>query len=80
MFSPNFKYMLDFNYREKIFEIKEAKTQRIFLNIPRDLLNTDWNKMSGEAAIKIITSRFMWLSDDTFRIIMQGDLDCMFKL
>ena len=71
--------MLDFNYRQKMFVIKEMRTQHIYINIPRDLLNTDWGTMTGESAIKIITSRFMWLSDDSFRIIMEGNLDCIFK-
>ena len=43
LFSPNFTYQLDFNYRIKAFCIKEAETQYLYMWIPSDLINTQWN-------------------------------------
>jgi len=50
------------------------------MNIPNDLLSTEWNKISGENALKIITSRIKWEDEDVLRIVNAANLDCLFKL
>ena len=34
LFSPNFTYQIDFNYRARQFEIKESRNQYLYLLIP----------------------------------------------
>ena len=60
--------------------IKDTQTDKTLIEIPKDLLNTDWNRISGHAAIKIITSRFSWIDEETFRIVNEANLDCIFKI
>lgn len=36
--------------------------------------------MMGTKAIKIITSRFKWISDTKFRFINQSNIDCIFEI
>ena len=43
LFSPDFTYQLDFNYRDKQIEIKESRTQFVHLYVSKDLINTEWN-------------------------------------
>ena len=80
LFSPNFKHQLDFNFSAKTFEIKDVRSLDVILTIPKDMLDTDWKQISGEEAIKIITSRFCWIDDYTFRVINDADLDCIFEI
>ena len=80
LFSPNFTYMIDFNYRAKQFIIRECETQNVYLRIPKDLLNTVWNGREGEGAIKIICSRMTWLSERVLRIVNEENLDCLFEM
>jgi len=39
-----------------------------------------WNAKSGLTAVKILGSRFKWMSEKRFRIINQTNLDCLFEL
>ena len=80
LFSPNFTYQLDFNYRAKAFCIKEAETQFLYMYIPSDLINTSWNQSEGEMAIKIICSRIKWESERVLRIVNESNLDCLFEM
>ena len=50
------------------------------MNIPSDLINTEWKQQTGEYAIKIIGSRFMWLSEDSFKICNEENIDCIFQM
>ena len=45
LFSPNFTYMLDFDYDKKQFVIKETKSGNIKVRIPSDLVKLSWGKM-----------------------------------
>ena len=80
LFSPNFTYQLDFNYRAKAFCIKEAETQFLYMYIPSDLISTAWNQSEGEMAIKIICSRIKWESERVLRIINESNIDCLFEM
>ena len=52
LYSPNFKYVLDFDYDKSQFVIKVTKTGLIHLKIPADLIKTSWGKMEFKNAIK----------------------------
>ena len=80
LFSPNFTHQLDFNHLLQRFVIKNTKTQHIYMNIPSDLLSVEWNKISGENAFKIITSRIKWEDENVLRIVNAANLDCIFQL
>ena len=80
LFSPNFTYQLDFNYRARQFIIKESRSQDVYMSIPCDLLSTAWGSMDSEKAIKIICSRFKWESERIFRIVNIENLDCVFEM
>ena len=57
LFSPNFTYQFDFNFRTKQFLIRETRTQNIYLIIPTDLVNMlEWDYAEGQGAIQIICS------------------------
>ena len=47
LFSPNFKYQLDYNYRKEEFIIRETEGQFLYLKIPKDFLTTSWNVYEG---------------------------------
>lgn len=80
LFSPNFIYQFDFDYRARQFMIKEAETQFVYLNVPKDLMSTVWNSLEGEDSLKLICSRFKWESERVFRIVNQSNLDCLFEM
>ena len=80
LFSPNFTYMIDFNFRAKQFMIRECATQNVYMRIPKDLLNTDWNGKTGDSSIKIICSRLTWLSERVLHIINEENLDSYFEM
>lgn len=80
IFSPNFTYQFDFDYRAQNFLIRHSATQHIYMKIPRDLIDTTWNGMGGEKAIQMIASRFKWISEDSFRIINESNMDCIFEI
>lgn len=50
------------------------------MRIPKDLIDTKWNGMGGEKAIQLIASRFKWISEDSFRIINESNMDCIFQI
>ena len=69
--------------------IKETSTQKVYMNIPTDLINTvisveqddgQMIKIEGQKAIKIICSRMKWEGKRLLRIINPRNIDCLFKL
>ena len=50
------------------------------MNIPNDLLSTEWEYLEEEKAIALIYSRFKWESERTFRIVNSSNLDCLFLM
>ena len=80
LFSPNFTYQFDFDYRARQFMIKEAANQHIYINVPKDLMSTIWNNIEGELSLQLICSRFKWESERVFRIVNQSNLDCLFEM
>ena len=46
MFSPNFTYQIDFDRKKKAIIILETATQKEYLTIPTDMINTEWRKAS----------------------------------
>ena len=63
MFSPNFKFQIDLDYRSKQLQIIKVKTQEVYLKIPSDLINTLWNGVAGIYSLAMIFSRIKWESD-----------------
>lgn len=63
MFSPNFKFQIDLDYRSKQLHIIKVKTQEVYLKIPSDLINTLWNGVAGIYSLAMIFSRIKWESD-----------------
>ena len=84
LFSPNFTYQLDFNYRAKQFCIKVTKTQYVYMYLPGDLVSTSFGSESeGQKAIQIICSRIKWEDDPNekrLRIVNESNLDCLFEM
>ena len=80
MFSPNFTYQFDFNYKDKVFQVRTTKDQEIYLKIPFDLIDTTWKNSTGLLTIKMICSRIKWESDTVLRIVNQSNLDCLFEM
>ena len=80
LFSPNFTYQFDINFRNENFTIIESKTRHIYMNIPSDLLSTYWNFLDKKQAISLIASRFKWVDEKVFRIINQSNVDCLFEM
>lgn len=50
------------------------------MEIPKDLIDTAWNKMEGEFALKLILSRIKWKGDRIIHIINASNIDCYFEL
>ena len=50
------------------------------MEIPKDLIDTAWNKMEGEFALKLILSRIRWKTDRIIHIVNASNLDCYFEL
>ena len=69
LFSPNFKYQLDYLYRTKQIIIRKSSTQEVYLFVPKDLISLEWRKAEGEEEIKVIFSRMSWKSERVLRII-----------
>ena len=80
LFSPNFVYMFDFSFRTNSFSIRECRNLHIYMEIPKDLVDTAWNKMSGEFALKLSLSRVKWKTDRIIHIVNASNLDCYFEL
>ena len=83
LFSPNFTYLFDINFRKKYFTIVEAKNRHVYMRIPNDLLKTSWNFLDQKQAVRLICSRLQWVSEKPklrFRIINQSNIDCIFEV
>ena len=80
LFSPNFVLQFDFNFSEQYFFIRDAKSQFIYYYLPKDFINTIWNKMAEQNSVKIIASRFKWVTDKVFCIINRSNLNCLFEI
>jgi len=80
LFSPNFKYMLDFNYKDRQFEIKETRSMHVYMRIPKDLMDINWGNKAGGEAIKIVVSRIKWDDERTLRIINESNIECLFEI
>lgn len=63
LFSPNFKFQLDFDYQSKQLIILRVRTQKVYLRVPTDLIDTIWNGMAGMNSLYLIFSRIRWESD-----------------
>ena len=63
LFSPNFYYQFDFNYRKRQVQILETKTQFVYLNFPQDLVNLVWEGLSSKTTVSMLASRFKWISE-----------------
>ena len=64
LFSPNFKYYLDFNKKKKVFVIKETFTQADYCEISNGLMN-----VKDDKDIVLVGKKFQWISNNTFRVI-----------
>ena len=82
LFSPNFKYQLDYLYDESVFVIRECETQDIFLKISKDMIRTESSisEASGREAVAIYASRINFVDDDHIKIINENQLECIFKI
>ena len=52
LYSPNFEYVLDFDYENSQFVIKVTETGDDYLRIPADLIKTSWGNLEFKDAIK----------------------------
>lgn len=72
LFSPNFTFQLDFSYKEGTISILKTETQEVYLELPPDMINTEWRDLNENQAIDLIFSRIKWESDpdeDKLRIV-----------
>ena len=81
LFSPNFTFQFDFNFRTRQFLIRKTRTQEIYMIIPNDLVSMEeWDYAEGQGAIQIICSRTMWYSEKQLLIINESNIECIFDL
>jgi len=50
------------------------------MRIPKDLLCTRWDGRSRWNAIKLILSRFQWVTEKIIRLVNESNLDCLFEI
>ena len=50
------------------------------MNIPKDMLKTHWRDQRGWNAIKLIVSRFQWVTEKVIRFINESNLDCLVEI
>ena len=50
------------------------------MTIPKDFISTIWQNSSSEHAIKLICSRFHWVTEKIIRFINESNLDCMIEI
>ena len=60
--------------------IREVDGQKLYMNIPKDLLKTQWRGQSGWKAIQIIVSRFQWVTESVIRFVNESNLDCLLEI
>lgn len=60
--------------------IKETATQNLYVQIPKDLIRNEFHNLTGTSAIKIIVSRFKWITENKFQFINESNLDCIFEI
>jgi len=80
IFSPNFTYQLDFNYGTKALVVRQTSTQEVYLELPTDLINTDWSGVSERMSIHMIFTHLKWESETSIRIVTQSRLDCILQM
>ena len=60
--------------------IREVDGQKLYMNIPKDLLKMHWRGHSNEKAIKLIVSRFQWVTEEVIRFVNESNLDCLLEI
>ena len=80
LFSPNFTYQFDINFKAKRFDILCTANRHIYMKLPADLLSTEWNNLDNKQALQLICSRFKWETERRFRVINRGNFDCLFEM
>jgi len=50
------------------------------VRIPKDFLTTRWDGQFGWNAIKLICSRFQWVTEKVIRFVNESNLDCLFEI
>mmetsp|Transcript_8563 Transcript_8563/g.10589 ORF Transcript_8563/g.10589 Transcript_8563/m.10589 type:complete len:124 (+) Transcript_8563:1841-2212(+) len=83
MFSPNFTYQMDFSYVDEQVVIMLTETQEVYMRLPVDMINTEWNDLSEYEAIDLIFARMKWEPDEgerRLRIATHNNLDCIFEM
>ena len=80
LFSPNFKYQLDFIYESNTFCIRITETQELAYEIPQDLLDLTIDFKKSFDACQVIASRIWFHDERHLRIINKYQVDCMFRI
>ena len=60
--------------------IRETRTQYVYLEVPKDLLDIEWCGQVGSGSINIIMSRIKWQSETMIRIVNESNIDCIFEI
>ena len=79
LFSPNFDFMIDYESIRKIFYVKNTKTGIWRCMIPKNILDINKYKESGNG-LRIAASRICFLANDTIRIVNEFELDCIYRI
>lgn len=83
LFSPNFTYQLDYNFKHKTIQILKTRDQSVYIKMQLDMIDTSWQGLQDKEALKMIFSRMKWVSDDSERrlhILTPYNLDCIFEI
>ena len=83
LFSENFKYQLDFDAQRKTITVLLTETQEVYMELPSDMITTEWAGRQEEVALDLIFSRIKWEQHDNerrLRIVTQNNLDCIFEM
>ena len=52
--------MLDFDYQKKMIKIKRTSDQSVYIKLPVDMINTEWQGLQEREALVLIFSRIKW--------------------
>ena len=83
MFSPNFKYQIDFDNKRKAIIILKTKKQKEYYRIPEDMINTEWKEAKEGEGLPLIFSRMKWVQDskeNRLHLVNQSNIDCIFEI
>ena len=60
--------------------IRKTQDQSLYMRIPKDFLSTTGFGKTGWNSIKLICSRFQWITEKVIRIVNESNMDCLIEI